>query len=424
MKKFTPIFLLFLVLISYSNTIMCQTKWKLKETGTTNELKAVDFINETTGIVVGMMGLIMKTTDGGDSWITIDLGLNNGLNDIQYIDENRVIIGGDQGIVLYSNDGGDNWDIVQESGQGYNINGISVDLVSGHGIAGATGNTIIWSEDWGLSWTYIEGGFMNNYNSACMAGGDFGAVFGKNAIFQPLAGYTLDGGQTWDGQPYYPTNNNNGYEATAYDCYFFSSNDGFTVGNTFLGDGFITTSVDWNDQFWDALLFPGVFFFGIDFLDNSYGAAVGGDYMSTTYIFETFDGGLNWESATVEGNGNTMLDVTLVGTTGYAVGSFGELLKKDIATNVPHNNINPVNMYNYPNPSKDRTEIFFDLKDPQQIEISLFNMSGKLVKKLYQAHTLAGKHTITLNTSDLPGGVYQYTLKGENILFSQKLVVE
>lgn len=424
MKKITLTSLLLFALISYSNTILCQATWKLKETEFMFDLKAVDFTNENTGIVVGMMGLIMKTTDGGDSWTTIDLGISNGLNDVQFIDENRVIIGGDQGVILYSTDGGDNWDVVQESGLDYDLNGIAVDPESGHGIAGGSGNTILWSEDWGLSWTYIEGGFMNAYNSACMAGGDFGAVFGKNAIFQPLAGYTLDGGQNWDGQPYYPTHNNTGYEATAYDCYFFSSNKGFTVGSTFLGDGFITTSVDWNDQYWDALIFPGVYFFGINFLDGFSGVVVGGDFNGTTYIYETIDGGLNWEPATVEGNGNAMLDVVLVGNTGYAVGSFGELLKKDIQTNLPRHEVNPVKIYNYPNPSKDRTEIVFELTDPQHIDISLFDMSGKLVRRLYDANANAGTHAITLITSGLPGGVYQYTLKGDNILSTQKLIVE
>ncbi|MFP4470123.1 MAG: YCF48-related protein [Bacteroidales bacterium] len=328
MKKFTTLVVILAAGFIFAMTTIAQSNWQSQTSGVMFDLQAVDFITEEEGIAVGMMGTVLRTTDGGETWNIVDLGIDNWFNDVQFIDQDRVIIGGDQGIVLYSNDGGDNWDIVQESGQGYNIYGLSVDPVSGHGIAGGSGNTIIWTEDFGLTWEYIEGGFMNNYYCAHMPNGDFGTVIGRNAVFQPLAGYTMDGGQTWDGQPYYPTVNNVGYESTTQACYFFDENNGYTVGTVWNGDGFLTTAPNWNSQQWNAIMFEGAMLFGIDFLDASYGVVVGGDYNITTSIFETYDGGTNWEAATVQSDGNTMLDVALVGNTGYAVGTFGEIIKK------------------------------------------------------------------------------------------------
>ncbi|MFP4470125.1 MAG: YCF48-related protein [Bacteroidales bacterium] len=424
MKKLFTLTLFSIIVLLFSGVSLGQTNWKTKPSGVTFDLKDVDFINEDEGIAVGIMGTVIKTTNGGETWTTIDLIWDNFYNTVQYIDEENVIIGGDQGIILYSFDGGENWDVVQESGQDYHIYAIHIDPESGHGIAGGSGNTTLWTEDWGYGWQYVEGGFMNNYNCACMAGEDFGTVIGRNAIFQPLAGYTMDGGQTWDGQPYYPYNNNTAYESTTQDCHFFTANDGFTVGTIWNGDGFITTEPNWSSQYWNAIIFPGVLFFGIDFVDNSYGVVVGGDYNATTNIFETYDGGLNWEPTEVQSNGNTMLAVKLIGNTGYAVGTFGEILKMETSTGIYENTSAPIKMYNYPNPTNERTHIFLEMNEVRQVNISLFDMTGKLVKKIYSGIIDVGNHTFPLTTSDLSSGIYQYTVTGEDMLATRKLIVE
>ncbi len=401
-----------------------QSTWREKPTGEMFELKAVDFITENEGIVVGMMGLIMKTTDGADTWTKIDMGFTGNFNTVQYIDADRVIIGGDQGIILYSADGGDNWDIVQESGQEYNILGINVNADSGKGIAGGSGNTILWSDDFGQSWTYVSGGLINNYYCAYMADADFGVVIGRNAIFQPLAGYTFDGGQSWGSRDFYPTQNNTAHEGAVRDAYFFSSNDGFTAGTTMTGDGFITTGVNWDGQLWDATVFPLAPLYGLDFLDNLHGVAVGGDFLQTIYVFETSDGGLTWQQAEVISRGNAMLDVALVGNTGYAVGPFGELLKKDIETGIINKTVTPVKMYNYPNPCYDRTEIFLEAGHSDKINISLFDLNGKMIKTIFSGTIEAGSQTFTVSTAGLPAGVYQYTVAGTQMRSTQKLIVE
>lgn len=424
MIKFTILSLFSILMLFMNGPAPAQTTWKTKASGVMFDLKDVDFINEDEGIAVGIMGTVIKTTDGGETWTPVNLIWDNFYNTVQYIDTENVIIGGDQGIILYSFDGGEVFDVVQESGQEYNIYDIDIDPESGHGIAGGSGNTILWTEDRGISWEYIEGGFINNYNCACMAGADFGTVVGRNAVFQPLAGYTMDGGQTWEAQPFYPVNNNIAYESTAEDCHFFTANDGFTVGTIWNGDGFITTEPNWGSQFWNAQVFPGAMLFGIDFLDNSFGVAVGGDYNVTTNIFETYDGGLNWEPAIIQSNGNTMLAVKLIGNTGYAVGAFGEILKMELTTGIYENTSAPVKMYNYPNPSNDRTEIFLEMNKTQQIDILLFDIAGRVVKQIFNGRIDAGNHTIPLITSDLSTGIYQYTVTGEDMLATRKLIVE
>lgn len=356
------IFVLFISMNSLAQTNF----WKTQPSGVTFDLKDVDFISEDLGIAVGIMGTVIRTTDGGETWTSINMQWDNFFNTVQFIDEKNVIIGGDHGIILYSSDAGETWDIVQESGQDYHIYAIHIDPESGHGIAGGSGNTILRTEDRGYGWEYIESGFINNYNCACMTGTDFGTVIGRNAIFQPLAGYTRDGGESWNTQSYYPIHKNVIYESTTYDCHFFTANDGFTVGSVRDGGGFITTKPNWDSQNWNAIIFPGILFFGIDFLDNSYGVVVGGDYNATTSIFETFDGGLNWEPANVQSNGNTMLAVKLIGNTGYAVGTFGEILKMEPSSGNYENTSAPIKMYNLPNPSKDQTDIFFEMNEIRQ----------------------------------------------------------
>jgi photosystem II stability/assembly factor-like uncharacterized protein len=422
MKKQDKIFVIVLMLFM-SMQLLAQSTWNHQNSGVNFDLKAVDFIDSQQGIAVGMFGTILHTIDGGITWTKIELGINNSLNDVQYINRHRIIIGGDQGLIIYSPDGGENWETAQQANQDYNIYAIAVDGFSGNGIAGGSGNTVLWTNDYGLSWTYVDGGFINNYYCACMAGGEFGAVIGRNAIFEPLAAYTNDSGQTWDTVDFYPTVNNVAYESTVYGCYFFTPDDGFTVGTTFDAGGFITTNPDWNGQYWEAQLFPGIMFFGIDFINNSYGVAVGGDYNATTYIYETYNGGINWEPASIHSDGNTMLDVSLVDNTGYAVGTFGEILKMESSTEIPEKVSQPYRLYNYPNPTQNHTEIFLELSQSENIHLAVYDINGEKVEELYDGFLASGSHSFSFDTQRLAPGLYYLTFANATVLTSRKLVI-
>lgn len=393
-----------------------QSAWTALDAGVSVDLNSVDFINEQTGIAVGMMGTIIKTTDGGNTWTSISAGSANNLSAIRYVDNDRVIIGGDQGIILSSQDGGDTWSAVQ-SGMDYNIYGLAIDPVSGRGIAGGSGNTIIWTTDFGASWTYIQGGFMNDFYGACMGGGEFGAVVGRNAIFQSLVGYTTNGGQSFNGQSFYPTFNNVGFESTSYDCHCFSSTQGFIVGALWDGQGFVTSALDWGNQFWDAVSFAHRLF-GVYFSNELQGVVVGGDFSFNTLISETFDGGATWQTASVQGNGKTMLDVKLIGSTGYAVGLDGEILKKETATWAMELTTHEINLNIFPNPARKTLNISIG-EDFVKASYRIINPQGVVMSNRYFT-----QKNLTVDLEDLKPGIYLMSLLVDDKAVTRRFAIE
>jgi len=82
-------------------------------TGTTNDIYAIDFVNENEGFAVGADGLIIATTDGGLSWEIRDSPEE--FSDLSFYD---VIIFGYQGSPVSALIVGENGTVIQSSGTG------------------------------------------------------------------------------------------------------------------------------------------------------------------------------------------------------------------------------------------------------------------------------------------------------------------
>jgi hypothetical protein len=61
---------------------------------------------------------------------------------------------------------------------------------------------------------------------------------------------------------------------------------------------------------------------------------------------------------------------------------------------------------NYPNPFNAATRIAFSLPRAEHVTITLYNISGQLIRTLLEQRMEAGNHTLSLNSSDLATGVY------------------
>ena len=83
---------------------------------------------------------------------------------------------------------------------------------------------------------------------------------------------------------------------------------------------------------------------------------------------------------------------------------------------VPSINTDPTNTLsqNIPNPANNITNISFYLHDPSYAKLCVYNLMGQLVKTLADGNMAAGNHEVSFEVSDLPGGIYYYTLKTES----------
>ncbi|MDD3045215.1 MAG: T9SS type A sorting domain-containing protein [Candidatus Delongbacteria bacterium] len=78
---------------------------------------------------------------------------------------------------------------------------------------------------------------------------------------------------------------------------------------------------------------------------------------------------------------------------------------------------------NYPNPFNPETSISYSLPKEEQVTLSVFNMSGQLVKQLVNEKKSAGNHSVNFNASDLNSGIYYYTLETGNTKLSKKMLL-
>jgi len=291
--------------------------WSLLNSGVTAGLSAVDFpAGPNTGYVVGTGGVILKTSDAGNSWQKQKSHTRVALNDVDFIDDLVGYAVGLGGTILKTTDGGAHWNALN-SGVTQNLYTVNFPVNANVGYAGGDSQTLLKTTDGGQSWSLQYGveGYVREI------------VFPQNAqtgfastIYGSL-GYiykTTDGGQNWsqvlwleDASLYsmsFPVDDQVGYVAN-HDTYYQSGIWKTTDGGA-----------NWNWVTSGITAVP----YAVDFPVNSQtGFAVGysGDIMQTS------DGGASW----IEGNigSNTLLqDVQFVdSTTGYAVGGNGVIAK-------------------------------------------------------------------------------------------------
>jgi len=66
--------------------------------------------------------------------------------------------------------------------------------------------------------------------------------------------------------------------------------------------------------------------------------------------------------------------------------------------------------HNYPNPFRQSTIIAFTLSKHANTTITVFNQAGQKIKPLFDGSLIAGDHNIQFDGSDLPAGIYFYTI--------------
>lgn len=84
-------------------------------------------------------------------------------------------------------------------------------------------------------------------------------------------------------------------------------------------------------------------------------------------------------------------------------------------------NLNIQQMIAYPVPAKDRIHLRITAKQPEPVQISLFDINGREVwKNTYDLQE--GKNLIDINISQLPPGTYLYRLKAKTGIVNKKFV--
>ena len=78
---------------------------------------------------------------------------------------------------------------------------------------------------------------------------------------------------------------------------------------------------------------------------------------------------------------------------------------------------------NYPNPFNPSTKINYSLSQPSQVDLRVYDVTGREVSLLVNAYIASGSHSIDFVPEDIPGGVYIYRLTTSSGVESRKMLL-
>lgn len=417
---------LFFFFLAFQNLY---SQWEQQQSGVSNTLLRVEFLNKDTGWVCGTEGIILRTTDSGNSWEQQTSTTISVLRDIFIINSHNIVVIGDSSIFLKSSDLGNTW------------------------------NKRNIYDDWSLCSIH----FVDSL-TALIAGGELGPP--PNYYQTGVILKTNNGGNNWYGQII--------VSGLLRDISLFGINFGWCVGEY---PNYLTTSnggSNWEQHAtsrWDRSVFPidslkiwtcgyngnihfssdGVYtwilkyHFGnggyntlekIFFADYNYGWAGG-----QCYIFATSDEGENWIPQYYDID-EFISDICFLDKyLGWAVGKNGTILKTIngggfFSTNIEINNNEDLKFSlspNYPNPFNPVTKIKYQipispplLKGESEaggfITLKVYDLLGREVATLVNDEKLTGEYEVEFDGTNLPSGIYFYQLKAGSFVETRKMV--
>ena len=78
---------------------------------------------------------------------------------------------------------------------------------------------------------------------------------------------------------------------------------------------------------------------------------------------------------------------------------------------------------NYPNPFNPTTNINFSLPEAGNVTITVYNTLGAEVTTLLSENMIAGNHVVAFNATNLPSGIYFYTMNSNNVSITKKMLL-
>jgi len=415
MKKHLLIASVFLLgaLVSQAQT------WEKINTGTTLNLRSSCFTDSTHGWVAGGTAgatktNILKTTDGGLSFVTQTTGYYNDISGIAAVDMNNAWVADGTIMIKQTTDGGTTWK-TQTPGPSptfpYNLLHDVFFKDTNHGWTVGDNGTIYHTTDGGASWTKQTSGTTKIISTVFFATTLVGWAAGDNTTFLR----TNDGGASWSLSSTPP----NVFGVTSYginDIFFRDANLGWiaTVGAVlWTGDGGTT---------WVPVATGGVnnsVFFATD--DDGWAV---GNYGS---ILHSVNGGKTWEIYTDVGDAFLYSVNFPDADHGWVTGGGGALYQytNTKTTSVSNSATGPVfSLYqNYPNPFNPSTTIRYELHHSSFVKLTVYNTFGQQVSQLVNEQQQAGDHEVVFQVNRLGFGTYFYRLQAGDNVETKKMIL-
>lgn len=378
-------------------------------------LLGIHFTDNDTGYACGDGGVIIKTTDAGNSWSTLVSGTTANLWDIKTIpgsEGQKVIVTGDNNTIKKSYDGGITWQSQSIPFQaGSFVFGIqcldSLNYFACGGDFATFSGAVLKTTNGGISWTKTPVASSIFLDKIMFASSSVAYSVGTNTSFADGSiQKSTDGGATWSLVKSSPNTI----------THLWCINPSTVIAIGLAGQIWRTTDggTTWNDHSFNTKDL-----FAIQFIDSLNGFACGGD--ANNIILRTINGGISWSQINYNFNGR-FLSIYISPLSIYVSGDNGHIAKSAIPTDVTsiEENSRNYSVSLYPNPASTRLHINGkELRYPACLQ--LFNTSGILAE---QASIDNGYKSIDI-TKLLPGlYFYKISLFTGEMIQTGKIIIQ
>jgi len=413
--------ILFLIIVG---NLFSQQGWFQQNSGTAQNISCIYFLDNNNGIAGCDGGIILRTTNGGLVWNTINLNYANPVLTVSMFSPS-IILAGFANKIFRSTNSGLNCDTA------FGIGAMKFSFISnsiGYAVYSYTSNIIYKTTNSGLNWSNVgvvpttslirSICFLNE--STGFAGGTFWSV--GHPIYYSILLKSTSGGSSWD----YKYSGLVGSYSAIYSISFGDNNNGMAVENTAASKIVKTTNGGNN---WIAETTTGIVH-SVECIASNF-AWLCGDNGIIRY---TTNFGSNWTSQN-SGTNVQLNEIFFINqNTGWCVGNTGILLKTingGISGLKRLNEAIPENFslrQNYPNPFNPVTKIRFDIPSLVRggagvVVLKVYDILGREVATLVNEQLKPGTYEVEWNGSNFASGVYFYSLNAKNFIETKKLIL-
>ena len=426
--------LIILTFITLSSNSYAIYGWIEYQTPLNERVRGIAFVNSLTGWALGDSGRIIKSTNGGVSWILQNMGTNYRMSSLSFINENTGwIAGGSRNLFALNNyylygttNGGSTWDSIYYGiiDQSY-INRVYLQspnlgfMLGDGGNGSGTQGFFYKSTDFGNSWitqlwpthTYPDIKFKDNNTGWVLTHYIDDIGHDTTTIMK-----TTNAGLSWF--KIYSRRSLNLSKIT-----YIGNDDLIITGESFMQGNqgrFFLRSTNGGAS-WDSTLLTSGFNVIPYFVSFNIGW-----WSDQDGIYKTTDGGISFINQFTSPAYSIFFIDSL---NGWAAGENGVIYRTvtgGVTGIAPINNSIPGKMslyQNYPNPFNPSTLIKFDIAWNSHTNITIFDNTGRLIESLLNQSLSPGTYEVQWNAESYPSGVYYYRLETDGFSQTKKMLL-
>lgn len=419
--------LLLAVIIFTSAKIFAVDWFEHQNSGTTNTLRSITFVNQTTGFVAGNSSTILRTSNGGTNWINVDVSPSaTSYNSVAFANSTTGFVVSEAGELIKTTNGGLNWTISSLGSSAlkyvYFFNS-TIGFIGGTNVLYKTTNG---GENWvnttpaGLSDIVVRISFYDN---------DYGFFLTREYLNPGSVYKTTNGGVSWQKLDSFYS----GYtgEKALFDCAFVNRDTVFISLGYYQTGIMRTTNGGANWQYiynhWQTNIYPGSLYelFIID--RNNIIAMNGPTDGAPCYLIKSTNGGFNFTHPSAKRLSGYQYDGYFFRTTPtvYTCGESGVIMKVySYLTGIQNQGTNVSLSQEFsiaPNPGGNYLKIIANNSDNPNAstDIKIYDLTGK------EVHSIKTNNVESfIDISHLPKSIYIIKIKTASDEFHFKKFVK